>query len=258
MFYGHYCGAWIIKVLEPKIPLWVLMVAVQFIDFIFCLFILFDIEEVRITRGFTKSNDLELIFIPYTHSLIAVIGWSILYGVWYKISRYDGGNRAAFLVGLAVLSHWFEDLLVHKEDLPLTFYDTQTKYGFGLWNIPIVHYPLEFLLFFGSYYYYVKNTEVHPSKIQITRYTDKGFNNSNYIQSSRDDQASKWVKILLIYSLCTYIPSELISAPENCKLLVIIMLLSYVIMAILAHRLDKVRVTRHNNRISDKLKLLNE
>ncbi|CAG8597550.1 1927_t:CDS:2 [Rhizophagus irregularis] len=178
MFYGHYCGAWIIKVLEPKIPLWVLMVAVQFIDFIFCLFILFDIEEVRITRGFTKSNDLELIYIPYTHSLIAVIGWSILYGVWYKISRYDGGNRAAFLVGLAVLSHWFEDLLVHKEDLPLTFYDTQTN--------------------------------------------------------------------------------ELISAPENCKLLVIIMLILYVIMAILAHRLDKVRVTRHNNRISDKLKLLNE
>lgn len=44
-----------------------------------------------------------------------MIGWSILYGVWYKISRYDGGNRAAFLVGLAVLSHWFEDLLVHKE-----------------------------------------------------------------------------------------------------------------------------------------------
>jgi membrane-bound metal-dependent hydrolase YbcI (DUF457 family) len=58
---------------------------------------------------------LELIYIPYTHSLIAAIGWSILYGLWYKTSGYDGGNRAAFLVGLAVLSHWFEDLLVHHE-----------------------------------------------------------------------------------------------------------------------------------------------
>jgi hypothetical protein len=122
----------------------------------------------------------------------------------------------------------------------------------GLWNYPIIHYPLEISLFFGSFYYYVKNTEVHPSKLQITRNTDKD------IQSSQSDQASKWVKILLLYSICTYISSELAPAPEDCKLLVIVMLILYVIMAFLAHRLDKVRVTKHNNRISDKLKLLNE
>ncbi|GES72458.1 hypothetical protein GLOIN_2v1769431 [Rhizophagus clarus] len=250
MFYGHYCGAWFIKVLEPKIPLWVLMISVQFIDLLFCLFVLFDIEKVRITRDFGKY-DMELISIPYTHSLIAAIGWSILYGLWYKISGYDGGNRAAFLVGLAVLSHWFEDLLAHNEDLQLTIYDTQRKYGLGLWNISIIHYPLEILLFFGSYYYYIKNTEVHPSKLRITRNTDT-------FQSSQDDQASKSAKIFFLYSLCTYIASELIPSPENCKLLVIIMLLLYVIMVFLANRLDKVRVTRHNSRISDRLKLLNE
>jgi len=60
-------------------------------------------------------NDLKLVSIPYTHSLIAVIGWSIVYGLWYKFSGYGGGNRAVFLVGLAVLSHWLEDLLVHAE-----------------------------------------------------------------------------------------------------------------------------------------------
>uniref|UniRef100_A0A1D1Y1P9 Protein MON2 n=1 Tax=Anthurium amnicola TaxID=1678845 RepID=A0A1D1Y1P9_9ARAE len=255
MFYGHYGGAWIIKVLEPKIPLWVLMIAVQFIDFLFVFFVLLDIEEVRVVRGFSKASDLQLISIPYTHSLIAAIGWSILYGLWYRFSGYGGGNLAAFLVGLAVLSHWFEDLLVHTEDLSLTFDDTALKYGFGLWNHPLIYYPLELLFFYGSYFYYLINTEVHPSKLQITRITNTD-NTSNHRQYNY--QANKWVIIFSIYSLCTYISCEFVPPPENCKLLVIIMLFLYIVMASLANQLDKVRVTKHNNRISDKLKLLNE
>ena len=33
---------------------------------------------------------------PYTHSLLAVIIWSILGGIWYRyVSGYRGGNAAA-------------------------------------------------------------------------------------------------------------------------------------------------------------------
>jgi len=255
MFYGHYCGAWFIKVLEPKIPLWVLMVAVQFVDFLFSSFVLLGIEEVRIIRGFTKSNDLDLVFIPYSHSLIAAIGWSMVYGLWYRFSGYDGGNRATFLVALAVLSHWLEDLLAHNKDLLLTFDENGPKYGFGLWNYPR-HYLIELSLFYGPFIYYLINTEVHPSKLQITHTTDTYHATANYTQSQNYQE--RWVIIFSLYSLCAYIASEAIPAPENCKLLVIIMLVLYIIMAYFAHRLDKVRVTKHNNRISDKLKLLNE
>ncbi|CAG8517544.1 16437_t:CDS:10 [Funneliformis mosseae] len=195
MFYGHYSCAWIIKVLEPKIPLWTLMIAVQ-------------IEEAHIVRGYTKVNDLKLVSIPYTHSLIAVIGWSILYGSWYRFSGYDGGNRAAYLIGLAVLSHWFEDLLVHNEDLLLlTIDDNAPKYGFKLWDYPEIHHPFELLLFFGSFYYYLVNTEVHPSKIYsaqndqtreitttISNLTNK---TTNHHERSQNYWASKWGSIIL-------------------------------------------------------------
>ncbi|RIA82683.1 hypothetical protein C1645_787851 [Glomus cerebriforme] len=249
MFYGHYCGAWIIKVLEPRIPLWILMVAVQFVDFLFSLFVLLGIEEVNVVRGFTKVNDLNLVSVPYTHSLIAVIGWSIVYGLLYRYSGYGGGNRAVFLVGLAVLSHWPEDLLVHDKDLLLlTIDDSRSKYGFGLWNYPKVFYPIEILLFYGSFYYYFVNTEVHPSKLHITHTT----------QPTQPCMANKWAIILLLDSLGTHFFSEYLDPPKNCKLLVSIMLLLYIKTAYFSHKLDKVRVTRHNNCISEKLKLLNE
>ncbi|CAG8574081.1 17486_t:CDS:10 [Funneliformis caledonium] len=208
MFYGHYSCAWIIKVLEPKIPLWILMIAVQFVDFLFSFFILIEIEEAHIVRGYTKVNDLKLVSIPYTHSLIAVIGWSILYGSWYRFSGYDGGNRAAFLIGLAVLSHWFEDLLVHNEDLLLlTIDDNAPKYGFKLWDYPVIHHPFELLLFFGSFYYYLVSTEVHPSKIYSpqndqTRETTTTISNltnnaTNHHEGSQNYWASKWGSIIL-------------------------------------------------------------
>jgi len=65
---------------------------------------------------------------PYTHSLLAVIIWSILGGIWYRyVSGYRGGNAAAILVGVAVLSHWFEDFMVHKDG-------EVSKYSFN--NVP--------------------------------------------------------------------------------------------------------------------------
>ncbi|CAI2182418.1 6647_t:CDS:10 [Funneliformis geosporum] len=218
MFYGHYSCAWIIKVSEPKIPLWVLMIAVQFVDFLFSLFILIEIEEAHIVRGFTKVNDLKLVSIPYTHSLIAVIGWSILYGLWYRFSGYDGGNRAAFLVGLAVLSHWFEDLLVHNEDLLLlTIDDNAPKYGFKLWDYPEIHHPLELLLYFGSFYYYLVNTEVHPSKIYSsqTKPTLNLTNNTYPYARLQSYWVSKWGSIILSVDSLLTISGGFVPPPEN-------------------------------------------
>ena len=44
-------------------------------------------------------------------------------------------------MGLAVLSHWLLDFLVHRPDLPL--YDDAAKVGLGLWNRPALAFALE-------------------------------------------------------------------------------------------------------------------
>ena len=46
MFVGHYAAAFAVKSEQNKIPLWVLFVAVQLLDFLWAPFILLGIEKM--------------------------------------------------------------------------------------------------------------------------------------------------------------------------------------------------------------------
>jgi hypothetical protein len=153
MFVGHYGVSFAAKKAEPAIPLWVLFIAVQLLDVLWAPFVLLGIEKVRIVPGFTASNPLDLYYMPYTHSLLAAIGWSVVAFLVYRAVR-PAPPRAAAIVGLAVFSHWVLDFLVHKPDLPL--YDNTAKVGLGLWNLPAVALGLEALLLFGAMWLYLR------------------------------------------------------------------------------------------------------
>jgi len=130
MFVGHYGVSFAAKKAEPALPLWVLFIAVQLLDVLWAPFVLLGIEKVRIVPGFTASNPLDLYYMPYTHSLLAAIGWSIVAFLAYRFAVRSAPVRAAAIVGLAVFSHWVLDFLVHRPDLPL--YDNTAKVGLGL------------------------------------------------------------------------------------------------------------------------------
>jgi hypothetical protein len=76
MFVRHYSVAFAAKTERNKIPLWVLFVAVQLLDFLWAPFILLGIEKVRIVPGITATNALDLYYMPYTHSLVGGLFWS--------------------------------------------------------------------------------------------------------------------------------------------------------------------------------------
>jgi hypothetical protein len=157
MFVGHYSVAFAVKTPRNKIPLWVLFVAVQLLDFLWAPFVLFGIEKVRFVPGITATNALDLYYMPYTHSLIGALFWSaVAFGI-YKISwRNIASNSAALLVGFAVFSHWLLDLIVHRPDLPI--YDDTFKVGFGLWNYRGIEFVLEIgILLFGTVLYLKRN-----------------------------------------------------------------------------------------------------
>ncbi len=153
MFIGHYGVSFAAKRVDPSIPLWGLFVAVQLLDGFWAPFVLLGIEKVRIVPGITASNPLDLYYMPYTHSLLAALLWSAGALLVYRVlGQRRGKPMAAVVVGLAVLSHWLLDLLVHRPDLPL--YDDAVKVGLGLWNLPVAALGLEATLLFGGMWLY--------------------------------------------------------------------------------------------------------
>jgi membrane-bound metal-dependent hydrolase YbcI (DUF457 family) len=142
MFVGHYGVSFAAQSLDRRIPLWVLFIAVQLLDIFWAPFVLLGIEKVRIVPGITASNPLDLYYMPYTHSLVAALLWSLMAFAAYRLWRGSGaGARAALLIALAVFSHWILDFVVHRPDLPI--YDDAAKVGLGLWNRPVLAFVLE-------------------------------------------------------------------------------------------------------------------
>jgi hypothetical protein len=114
MFVGHYGVSFAAKRAEPAIPLWVLFLAVQFLDVLWAPFVLLGIEKVRIVPGFTASNPFDLYYMPYTHSLPGALLWSCVGGLAYEIVARPSRRRTSVIIGLTVLSHWVLDFIVHR------------------------------------------------------------------------------------------------------------------------------------------------
>jgi len=159
MFVGHYGVSFAAKRVDRSIPLWVLFLAVQFLDVLWAPCILLGIEKVRITPGITATNPLDLYYMPYTHSLLAAMVWSCVGGFVYQLVARPARRQSSALVGAAVFSHWILDFVVHRPDLPL--YDNSAKVGLGLWNIPALALGLEAALLFGGLWLCLRGRRAH-------------------------------------------------------------------------------------------------
>jgi membrane-bound metal-dependent hydrolase YbcI (DUF457 family) len=169
MFVGHYGVSFAVKRGDKTIPLWVLFVAVQMLDVFWGAFVLLGIERVRIVPGITASNPLDLYYMPYTHSLVAAVLWSLGAYIAYRlIRRFGASHRAALLVAVAVFSHWVLDFLVHRPDLPL--YNDYPKVGLGLWNYPAPAFLLEIAVLFGGMFLYLRSTLATPPTDRLGRF----------------------------------------------------------------------------------------
>jgi hypothetical protein len=160
MFIGHYSVAFAVESGKNKIPLWVLFVAVQLLDYIWATLVLLGIEKLRVIKGFTAGSMLDSYFHPYSHSLITAILWSCVAAIVYKpICSWLGfvyTKSAALIIGVAVFSHWILDLIAHPRDLAI--YDNTWKVGFGLWNYRDTEFALEIgLLGAGILLYLTRN-----------------------------------------------------------------------------------------------------
>ena len=156
MFVGHYSAAFIAKRLEPRLPLWSLLLAVQLVDVVWAVLVLLGIERATIDFSL-PGNPLVLSYMPYTHSLPATLLWSVLAGL-IGMLIWSGGKRKlalAVTLGFTVASHWLLDLLVHRHDLAL--WGSSHKIGLGLWNLPLLSFGLEVILLLGSVWFLARS-----------------------------------------------------------------------------------------------------
>ena len=145
MFLGHYGAALALKRLEPKLSLGTLFLAVQLPDVVWGAFLLLGWEQVRIDPGYTAVTPLQFTSYPISHSLLGMAGWAAaMAAIYYSWPTRDTSRhwQAAVLVGVAVLSHFLLDLLVHVPDLPLSG-GSSVRLGLGLWNHPAATLLLE-------------------------------------------------------------------------------------------------------------------
>jgi hypothetical protein len=156
MFIGHYAVALAAKKAAPKISLGTLFLAAQFIDLLWPILLLLGIEHVRIDPGNTAFTALDFYDYPISHSLLAVIGWSLAFGSVHFAIRRDA--RSATIAGMAVLSHWVLDFITHRPDLPLAP-GMQSYFGLGLWNSVLATVIIESGMFIAALILYLRTTK---------------------------------------------------------------------------------------------------
>jgi hypothetical protein len=155
VFIGHFGVGLGAKRVAPQVSLGTLMLAAQFIDLLWPTLLLLGLERVRIAPGITAVTPLDFEHYPISHSLAAVLGWSVIVGAIHFLVRRN--KRAAVLLGLLVTSHWAIDLVAHRPDLPIVP-GGELRLGFGLWSSLPFTLALEGALFALGVCVYARST----------------------------------------------------------------------------------------------------
>jgi hypothetical protein len=131
MFLGHFGVGFGAKTAAPKTSLGTLLLAAQFVDLLWPTLLLVGLEHAVVAPGETRVTPLNFSDYPISHSLMMALVWGAGFGaVYFLLRRYP---RGAWVCGIAVVSHWLLDLVVHRPDLPLAP-GLSVKVGLGLWN----------------------------------------------------------------------------------------------------------------------------
>jgi hypothetical protein len=165
MFAGHVGAALALGRAARGVNLGIFMLAAVFPDVLLWLLVLLGWESAVIPADFARTHQAEFVF-PYSHGLLATIGWSTLAGAvtWLWYPRLRGARlRAAALLAAAVFSHWLLDALVHAAELPIAGAGSP-KVGLGLWRMMLLALATEAVITLGGLYLFVAGTDLSRAR----------------------------------------------------------------------------------------------
>ncbi|HVC19776.1 MAG TPA: hypothetical protein VNE16_06845 [Vicinamibacterales bacterium] len=136
---GHLGIGLALKRVDRRLNAGWLVFAAYLLDFLLGIFVLLGLEQVRVPPDLPARHYFLYSF-PYSHSLVASLGWSALAAlIAYAAVRGTAAARrlAALTIGAAVFSHFLLDVVVHVPEIPIAG-ASSPRLGLGLWN----HLPL--------------------------------------------------------------------------------------------------------------------
>jgi hypothetical protein len=101
--------------------------------------VIFGVESVSVPKATSSGKFFTFVF-PYSHGLASSVLWSLLVALagWLLVgAQFPHRSKLAWILALAVLSHFALDFIVHVPDLPISGQSSR-KLGLGLWH----HMPI--------------------------------------------------------------------------------------------------------------------
>ena len=163
MFLGHLAVGFAVKGATPRVNLATLFAAAEFPDLLWPVLVAAGVERVEIAPGITAFTPLDFVSYPWSHSLVLVVIWGLLFAVVHFLRSRNG--VAAGVLGMLVVSHWLLDYVSHRPDMPL--YPGGTRYGLGLWNSVPATMAVEALLFVVGAWLYAQATRPRDGRGQF-------------------------------------------------------------------------------------------
>src|SRR5437016_1050716 len=133
---NHAATALILKKNEPKINIWWLLVAVQFVELLWILFNYLGIEHYSISEG-----KVHLDYLPWSHSVLSATVFALVAFIFFRFLLQQ--KTTATVVAIGILSHILLDVLIHEKDITLSPFAAHPAYGLGIIRYPVVNLAIE-------------------------------------------------------------------------------------------------------------------
>jgi hypothetical protein len=140
---NHAATALLIKKKFPDASIIWLLISVQFIELLWAAFNFMGIERTTTDSVVQSVSNIHLEHMPYSHSVLITV--TLAMAAWFGISKGLKKPDLGIAVGIGILSHIVLDLFTHKADIALMPFAGSTKWGLGLYSIPIIGFVVETL-----------------------------------------------------------------------------------------------------------------
>lgn len=138
---NHAATALIIKREFINVPIVWLLISVQFMEIVWVILNFLGVERTTTEKEVRYVGDVHLSFMPFSHSILTMIGVALL--AWLVLKGW-GLPGAGIAVGIGVVSHLILDLITHSKDMVIAPLVKSPKFGLGLYaKYPVVAFILE-------------------------------------------------------------------------------------------------------------------